>query len=256
MSDRLAGCAVLVIRPAGLGERLAALVRDEGGEAIVFPAIEVLATSRPSRLDALIARLHTFDWAVFISPTAARQGVGAVRARRAWPEQPRIAAIGRGTAAALAEMGFANVLAPEAPGDTDSLLALPELQDVAGQNVVVFRGEGGREKLARVLAERGARVEYGECYRRARPEADVTDLVSRWQAGDIQAVCAASRESLANLRAMLGSDNAAMLAATPVFVPHPRIANAAKELGCERAIVVTGGDASTVEALSAFFAKV
>jgi uroporphyrinogen-III synthase len=222
----------------------------------VFPAVEVLAPMRPARLDAVIARLQTFDWAVFVSPTAARRGVKAVQARRAWPAGPRLAAIGRGTATALAELGFADVVAPDAPGDTEALLELSELQDIAGQNLVLFRGEGGREKLARVLAERGARVEYAECYRRGRPEADVSELIERWRSGAIHAVCAASREALANLRDMLGGEHAGMLAETPVFVPHPRIANAARELGCTRAIVVTGTEVSMVEALSAFFAKV
>lgn len=256
MTQRLSGSVVLIIRPAGLGERLAQLVREEGGEAIVFPAIEVLAPTRPARLDALIARLHTFDWAIFISPTAARQGMLAVRARRAWPTPLRLAAVGRGTAAALAELGCSEVLAPEVPGDTEALLALPQLQAIAGQNIVVFRGEGGREKLARLLAERGARVEYGECYRRGRPDSDVSELLARWRAGQVQAVCAASRESLLNLRDMLGGDNVAMLAATPVFAPHPRIANAARELGWAKAIVVAGDEVATVEALTSFFAKV
>jgi uroporphyrinogen-III synthase len=98
-------------------------------------------------------------------------------------------------------------------------------------------------------------VEYAECYRRARPEADVGELRERWRAGAIHAVCAASRESLVNLRDMLG-EAAQLLAATPVFVPHPRVANAARELGCARAIVVSGGDAATLEALAAFFARV
>ncbi|OGA24118.1 MAG: hypothetical protein A3I01_14670 [Betaproteobacteria bacterium RIFCSPLOWO2_02_FULL_65_24] len=255
-SARLTGCGVLIIRPAGLGEELAQRVREEGGCAIVFPAIVVLPPTRPRHLEALIDRLHTFDWGVFVSPTAVREGLRAVQARRAWPAQPRMAAIGRGTAAALHGLGFDNLTAPEAPGDTEALLALPVFQDVAGQNIVVFRGEGGREKLARSLAERGARVEYAECYRRARPEADVSHLLERWRAGSVQAVCAASRESLANLRDMLGQEAAEMLWATPVFVPHPRVANAARELGCARAIVVTGGDAATLEALAAFFAKV
>ncbi len=255
-SGRLDGCVVLIIRPAGLGERLAQMVRDEGGCAVVFPAIEVLPATRPERLESVLDLLHTFDWAVFVSPTAVRQGLQAVQARRAFPSELRIAAIGRGTAAALNAAGFEKVLAPGAPGDTEALLALEAFQQVAGHNVVVFRGEGGREKLTRVLSERGARVEYAECYRRARPEADVSDLLARWRSGAIHAVCAASRESLVNLRDMLGDQASATLARTPVFVPHPRIASAARELGCARTIVVTGGEDSTVEALSAFFAKV
>jgi uroporphyrinogen-III synthase len=255
-SDRLAGRGVLITRPAGLGEPLAQLVRAQGGCAVVFPAIEILPPSDPRPLQAVIERLHTFDWSVFVSPTAAREGVHAVQALRPWPAQPRLAAIGRGTAAALSALGFDDITAPEAPGDTEALLALPAFQQIAGDNILVFRGEGGREKLARTLAERGARVEYAECYRRARPEADVSNLLAHWRRGSIHAVCAASRESLVNLRDMLGQEAAAMLQSTPVFVPHPRVANAARELGCARAIVVMGGDSSTLEALAAFFAKV
>ncbi len=253
---RLAGCGVLIVRPAGLGERLARLLAAEGAQATLFPTIEMLPAPRPARLAAVIARLHTFDWAVFISPTAAREGVRAVRSCRDWPAEPRIAAVGSGTAAALGELGFATVLAPAAPGDSEALVSLPELQDVEGQNVVIFRGEGGREYLAQVLAGRGARVEYAECYRRSRPATDPEPVLRSWRAGGIQAVCAASGEAVGNLREMLAEEGMAVARSTPVFVPHPRVATAAREAGFAHTIVVTGGDASTVEGLAAFFAKV
>jgi uroporphyrinogen-III synthase len=182
--------------------------------------------------------------------------VRAVLERRRWPPQPRLAAIGRGTAAALGELGFSKVLVPQAPGDSEALAALPEFQDVAGQNFVVFRGDGGREQLARTLAGRGARVEYAECYRRSRPSLDASALVERWRRGAVQAICAASSEALANLREILGAEGAMLADPTPLFVPHPRIAQASRSLGFVQPIVVTGGDEATVEALAAFFAKV
>ncbi len=256
MAERLAGCGVLIVRPAGLGERLSKLLREEGAQPILFPTIEVLPATRTARLDMLIARLHTFDWAIFISPTAAREGLRAVRARRHWPSQPRVAAVGRGTAAALEELGFARVLAPAAPGDSESLAAMPELRDLAGQNIAIFRGEGGREQLARVLAGRGARVEYAECYRRGRPGTDPLPLLESWRSKGVQAICAASGEAIANLRAILAEEGMALARETPVFVPHPRIAAAARDAGFAHAIVVTGGDEATVEGLAAFFAKV
>ncbi len=256
MPERLPGCGVLIVRPAALGERLAKLLSAEGAQPLVFPTIEVLPAPRPARLSELIARLHTFDWAIFISPTAAREGMRAVRARRRWPSEPRVAAVGRGTAAALEHLGFSRVLAPAGRGDSESLAALPELQDIAGHNVVIFRGEGGREELARTLAERGARVEYAECYRRAPVTIDPEPLIERWRSGGVQAVCAASGEAIMNLRDLLGAAGMALAAVTPVFVPHPRVAAAAREAGFGQAIVVSGGDEATVEGLAAFFAKV
>jgi uroporphyrinogen-III synthase len=256
MPDRLAGCGVLIVRPAGLGERLAKLLSEEGAQPIIFPTIEVLPAPRPARLSALVARLHNFDWAIFVSPTAARQGMRAVRARRRWPAEPRVAAVGRGTAAVLEELGFPRVLAPAGRGDSESLAALPELQEIAGQAIVIFRGEGGREQLARLLAERGASVEYAECYRRGPVSADPAPLLERWRGGGVQAICAASGEAVMNLRDLLAAQGMALAAATPVFVPHPRVAAAAQEAGFSHTVIITGGDEATVEGLAAFFVKV
>ena len=61
----LRGRGILVTRPAGQAQRLAALVEAAGGRAILFPAIEIepLAQARlPSPAD--------FDLVVFVSPTA------------------------------------------------------------------------------------------------------------------------------------------------------------------------------------------
>lgn len=247
---------MLIVRPAGLGERLAKLLSDEGAEPILFPTIEVLPPPRPEALSELVARLHTFDWAIFVSPTAAREGMRAVRARRRWPAEPRVAAVGRGTAAALEHLGFSRVLAPAGRGDSESLAALPELQEIAGQKVVIFRGEGGREQLARALTERGARVEYAECYRRAPATADPAPLVERWRSGGVQAICTASGEAVMNLRDALSTHGMELARATPVFVSHPRVAAAAREAGFGHTIVVAGGDDAMVEGLAAFFAKV
>jgi uroporphyrinogen-III synthase len=256
MSGRLDGCGVVVVRPASAAERLARLLNAEGARPILFPTIEVLSAPRPARLAAVIARLQTFDWAIFVSPTAAREGLRAIRSSRDWPSGVRAAAVGTATAAVLGELGIAGVVAPKPPGDSEALAALAEFHGIDGQNVVIFRGEGGREHLAQLLAQRGARVEYAECYRRSRPDADPAPILDQWREGQVHALCAASGEALNNLRDLLAPEGMALAKATPVFVPHPRIAVAAREAGFAHTIVVTGGDEATVEGLCAFFAKV
>jgi uroporphyrinogen-III synthase len=259
MSLALAGRAVLVTRPAGLSGHLAALLGALGGETVLLPAIEIAPVEDRAKLDAAIEHLEGFDIAVFISPTAVEQGNAAVRSRREWPARLKFAAIGSATARALGEIGAADVLTPPGRGDSEALAGLPELADIANKRIVIFRGEGGREALREALEARGARVEYAECYRRVSPRVDTGPLVARWSHGGIDAVSVTSAEGLGNLFAMLGAAGTAgpaLLRATPVFVPHPRVGEAARSRGVERVIVTAAGDQALADELAAFFAKV
>jgi len=256
MTSALAGRVVLVTRPEALAARLASLLRAEGGEAVLFPAIEILPPEQPAKLAELIGRLGAFDIAIFISPTAVAKADAAVRASRAWPLPLRCAAVGGGTAQALCAAGFTDIIAPQGRGDSEALAALPELAVVRGKRIVIFRGQGGRETLREILEARGAEVAYAECYRRALPRAEVAPLIDRWQRGGVHAVSITSTEGLKNLLALLGPAGAPLLCATPVFVPHPRVGKAARALGIERVIVTGTSDEALVEAIAAFFAKV
>lgn len=252
----LAGRGILVTRPREHAQGLAALIEGAGGTAHVFPAIEIedLPDLRP--ILALIDRLEEFDLAVFISPSAVHKALNLVRSRRGarpWPPKLRTAAVGRGSRRELERQGFEDVVAPRAHADSEALLALPELTDVEGRRIVVFRGDGGRELLGDTLAARGARVEYAECYRRARPRADSGPLLAAWARGGVDAVTVSSSEGLANLFDMLGKLGQQWLRTTPLFVPHPRVAAAAEHLGVARVRIAGAGDAEVLEALVAYF---
>jgi uroporphyrinogen-III synthase len=179
-----------------------------------------------------------------------------VSARRTWPAALRVAAVGQGTAQALVERGFSDVISPSGQADSEALAALADLQDLWDRAVVVFRGQGGREWLRGALEQRGARVAYAECYRRARPGADAGTLLAQWQTGAVEAVSITSSEGLENFLAMLGPTGAGYMRATPVFVPHPRIERVARDLGVREVIVTGRGDERAVAGMSAFFARV
>ncbi|HXZ54452.1 MAG TPA: uroporphyrinogen-III synthase [Burkholderiales bacterium] len=256
MSAGLSGRGIVITRPREHADALAERVRAAGGEPILFPTIEILPPEDGSAVSDIIARLEDFDLAIFVSPTAAIRGHAMVGASRPWPRRPRVAAVGAGTAKALLERGFQNVICPPGEADSEALAAVDELRELRGRSVVIFRGQGGREWLARELEARGAHVEYAECYRRARPQADVGGLLARWQSGAVEGVSITSSEGLANFFAMLGPTGGSYLRATPVFVPHPRIARAARELDVREVVVTGRGDERTVAEMAAFFARV
>ncbi|MDO9226417.1 MAG: uroporphyrinogen-III synthase [Pseudomonadota bacterium] len=253
MNLPLSGLGVLITRPleqaAGLRSRLEAL----GARPVLFPTLAILPPTDAAALAPRLAALAEYDLAIFISPTAARHGLGLIPA---WPRGLRAAAVGPGTLAALREAGVAPVLAPSAGADSEQLLALPELADLSGRRVLIFRGEGGRELLAETLAARGAEVDYAECYRRGLPASDPGNLLDEWRRGGIQAVTVLSSQGLDNLFTLLGADNAELIRATPLFAPHTRIAEHARALGLSRAIATPPGEAGLARALVEYFAHV
>jgi len=247
----LAGVGVLVTRPvrqaASLVRQLAAL----DATTVVFPAIVIL----PPRDGASLARAHaalaTYDAAIFVSSNAAEYGVPPATR---WPATLPAFATGPGTASALAAVGLGDVRTPATTYDSEGLLALPELTAVRGKRIVIFRGEGGRDHLARTLRERGAHVDYAECYRRTPPESGSDGLVAAVLAGRVQAATLTSSEALDNLCNALTAPARERLARAPAFVPHPNIAAHARALGF--AAVVTGaGDAGLVAGLLEWFAQ-
>jgi uroporphyrinogen-III synthase len=250
----LAGRGIVVTRPAHQAEDLARLIAEAGGRPILFPVIEILDAEDLRPIIAIIDRLDEFDLAVFISPNAVDKAMNLITARRTLPPRLRIAAVGKGSAKELRRFGVADVIAPKGRFDSEALLELPELQDMRGGNVVIFRGDGGRELLGDTLVARGAVLTYVECYRRNRPNADSALLLRAWARSEVHAVTVTSGEGLRNLFDMVGKLGQQWLKKTPVFAPHERIAQLARELGVEVAVSTAPGDEGLVSGLKSHFA--
>jgi uroporphyrinogen-III synthase len=252
----LAGRGVLITRPREQAVGLAEAVLRAGGRPVLFPALEILDPPETDALRAVAARLDELDLAIFVSPTAARRGLALVRSQRSpgtFPPTLRIAAIGAATATVLQQHGITRVIVPEAAADSEALLELDALSDVRGKRIAIFRGTEGRELLGQTLTARGAAVTYVACYRRGRPQADVGALLHAWRDGRIAAVTVMSAETLTNLCAMIGPAGQALLRETPLFVPHERIATAARAAACRRVVVAGGGEAAIVDGMIGYF---
>jgi uroporphyrinogen-III synthase len=244
----LAGCGIAITRPLDQAQPLAELIRQNGGTPILFPLLAITALDDYAACDAAIALLGTANWAIFISSNAVQNGMTRVlRHYPVLPENLHFAAIGPDTAAALQQFGISHVLIPQGRYDSESLLALPQLQQLEGQRIVIFRGVGGRELLAKILAERGAEVVLAECYRRSNPQTHAGELTRLWQNKQVHAVVVTSSEAMRNLLAIGDASN--WLEQSLLCVNHPRIAELAAQHGLRVAVAKTPGDTGLLQCL-------
>jgi uroporphyrinogen-III synthase len=258
----LAGQRVLVTRPAGRAADLVAAITAAGGSAVQVPmlAVEPLDAQRDAeqwqRTARNLQRLASYRRVIAISVNAVHYGMQRLQQLQGVTAAAGIDwyGIGVATAAEFARWG----IDARGGGDgatSEALLALPELQQVRGESILILRGVGGRETLAGVLRERGASVEYAECYRRSTPQLDAQQLLLLQQGG-FDAVCVNSAETLRNFfTAATAADPAALRTGyrtAALLVPSARVAQLAAELGFERVIVAANaGTEATLTALRA-----
>lgn len=248
----LEGKRVLVTRPKDRAAMLEGLIRKAGGEPLLWPAIRIDDPDDFAPFDRIAARLQDFDLAIFVSPTAVERALARLkRVGIVWPPGPAVAAIGPGTRRELAERAFEPVITPQDKVDSEGLLALPALAEMRDKRVVIFRGAGGRELLATVLAERGASVEYAECYRRTRPALPASPPA--WAARPVDAVTVSSSEGLSSLAEMLGRFRPDWMRESVLFVPHPRVGDDAARLGVRDVVVAGPSDEEFAARLVAYF---
>jgi len=237
-SPPLAGVGVIVTRPVRQAAGLVRTLDGLGGRSIVWPAIVILPPDDTTGLARAHAALHTYDLAIFVSANAVEFGAPD-RAR--WPPALPIYAPGRGTADAITDVGLPAAALPETTFDSDGLLALPALARVAGQRIVIFRGEGGRAQLGDTLRGRGAAVDYVTCYRRAAPSTDAAGLARAIESGAAHVLTLTSAEGLANLlRALEPHPARHRLAGLATFAAHPRIVEAARAAGLDARTTLPG----------------
>ncbi len=253
LHNRLTGIGVLVTRPAHQAGYLIARISELGGQPWLFPVLEISDSENRQSLLDLVARFDDFDLAIFVSPNAVEKTMPLIQANRIWPAHTHIAVVGAGSARILERYGITDVIVPDDGSDSEALLRMPQLQSMQGRRVVIFRGNGGRKLLGDTLRQRGASVEYAECYRRCKPEADPLSLLQHWCKNGIQAVIVTSSEGLDNLFDMIGETGQQLLKNTVLFTAHDRIVRKAKERGIIKIYRTPVGDEGTMQGLLKYF---
>ena len=249
----LRGLRVLITRPQAQVPAWQARLQDAGADTVVASLMAIVPILNKADIQAIRQRviaLDTYQHIIFVSQNAAHYGLQWIDDY--WsplPSDINFYAVGSATAQKLHDHHVPVIEAGHTM-NTEALLALPQLQSVDGDKVLIFRGQGGRPLLAEQLQERGALVDYGELYQRQFPPLASQQVAEcQWgQSGDVVALH--SGEALDNwCQVMSDLSSASAWQAMPTLVPGKRVADKARNLGFE--CVIEACNASDQEMLAA-----
>ncbi|KII37499.1 uroporphyrinogen-III synthase [Pseudomonas fluorescens] len=236
---------LLLTRPA---EDCAALAETLAGQGIFsscLPLLEIAPLPVSDKIRQAIAQLRRCNAVIVVSKPAARIALdlldGSPALTMPW------FSVGAATAQILRDHGL-DVSFPADGDDSEALLQLPRLREALSQpgaQVLILRGEGGRELLAERLRELGASVEYLELYRRDLPAYAPDELPRRIAAERLNGLVVSSGQGFEHLRQMAG-DAWPTIAPLPLFVPSPRVAELARAAGAQTVVDCRGASAAAL----------
>lgn len=229
----LDGISVLVTRPLDQNESLARAIEAQGGTAIRAPMIVITGLSDETAARKVVDALAAFDICIFVSRNAATFGIGLMRQQGVSLDGKALFAVGLGTTAELARLGFKNVETPASEFSSEGLLRLDGLAEhrIKDKRIVIFRGVGGREHLAKTLERRGAEVVYCECYERRKPDVVLMRELKNNSIKVPDIGLATSMEALDNLVEKIESEGIEQLFDMQMLVVGSRVAQEVESLG-------------------------
>jgi uroporphyrinogen-III synthase len=228
---------VIVTRPAAQAADWVAQLRSHAIDAVALPLIGIAPVTDPAELHAAWNALPAQRLAVFVSPNAAEQFFAQRPPGAAWPPDLLAGSPGPGTTRVLIGLGVpaAQVIEPasDAPQfDSESLWAQLRGRAWRGAQVLIVRGDGGRDWLAQTLQDAGAHVVHVTAYRRVAPSfegAPAELLQAALDRPEAHLWFFSSSEAIDNLAA--GAPAGIAWAASGAVATHPRIAARARQFG-------------------------
>ena len=225
---------VIVTRPLAQAGMWVEGLKAGGVEAVALPLLDIAPVADPSAVLGAWARINTLDFVMFVSANAVLHFFALRPAGALWPRRLRAAATGPGTQAALNDTGLApaQIVAPDlgaAQFDSEALWARIAQEPWAGRQVLVARGERGRDWLAHQWQEAGAQVAFVAAYRRLAP---------RWGPAQERLLAAALAAPAQHLWLFSSSEAIVHLLAhaapgawaqSRALATHPRIAQTARK---------------------------
>ena len=245
----LFGKRVLVTRAAGQAAATSELLRRRGAEPIELPAIRIVAPPDPARVIEAVRGLDGYDVVAFTSENGVSWFFEVIDAEgkdaRAFG-RARVAAIGPGTAAALAARGVrADIVPAEFVGErlAEAILGDEVVKariDAGGARVLVPRAKVAREALAEMLRAAGSEVDIVPVYETLKASTNqAAELTRKLEARAIDAVMLTSSSTADSVCDLLGSRAAELLAPVTVASIGPITSATAEKRGLTVSVTAT-----------------
>jgi len=225
----LHGRRVVVTRARAQASGLATTLRGLGAEVVELPSIRIEPRIESDNVGSAIDSIRSYALVCLTSPNGVRllfEALVAAGLDARALANATVAAIGPGTARALAERGIAADVVPErfvAEALVESLAAI----EISGRPVLIARAAEARDVLPEALRERGAEVDVVSLYETVR-EDPAPEAVEAAQGADYVTFTSAS--TVRNLTEALG-DN--FPTSTRVVSIGPITSEAARAVGLE-----------------------
>jgi uroporphyrinogen III methyltransferase/synthase len=207
-SRPLHGVSVLVPRTRQQASELSERLRALGAEPVEAPTIAIEPTTEPEALRDALGRVRdgAYDWLVLTSANgvaAVWDGLRTLGGDARWLARVAIAAVGPGTAEALAARGLSSDLVPArytTRGLADALVAL----DSGPGSALLPRADIATPTLSQALAEAGWEVSEVEAYRTVPTERLAPEVIERLDGGGIDVLAFASSSTVTNFVELAG----------------------------------------------------
>lgn len=245
---------IVVTRPAHQAESFCQMLERAGAIALRCPLLTIAPTPNTPSLLHLIENISSFDLLLFNSPNAANLGIPQIDSRCSnLRSRVRIAAIGAKTAHAITDLGYRVDICPKTGFDSESLLALPILENVGGMKIAILRGSGGRDLTSSVLRSRGAEVSHVQVYERRPPTKEHFEQIEQTLLHNrFDAVTITSGEAFLALWKEISTKARQLLNRSTFLFGSKRIADIAQAEGLQSLIVIAAdpSDESMFSALT------
>ncbi len=199
----LHGRRVVVTRARAQASGLAATLRNLGAEVVELPAIRIEPRIEAEEVRAAAAAIGIYELVCLTSPNGVRllfEAIAAADLDSRALAGVTVAAIGPGTARALAKRGVVADVVPERFVAEGLIEALGEVE-VEGSRVLVARAADARDVLPEYFERRGAEVDVVALYETVREKPD-DEAVEAAQGADY--VTFTSSSTVTNLTEALG----------------------------------------------------
>jgi uroporphyrinogen III methyltransferase/synthase len=225
----LYGRRVVVTRARAQASGLAATLSGLGAEVIELPAIRIEPLLESAEVRRAVESIHDYSLICLTSPNGVRLLFEALHRADLDARAlggATVAAIGPGTARALARAGIDADIVPERFVAESLVKALAEV-DVTGKRVLVARAADARDVIPEHLSDRGAEVDIVALYETVREEPSA-EAVEAAQSADY--VTFTSSSTVRNLTEALGN---CFPSAARIVSIGPVTSEAARDAGLE-----------------------